>query len=454
MKADPRLVYLVPRPLLNQPPLHQQPELQPVQQPLQLQQVQQPLQLQPVQLQQLQLQQVQQQPVLVQAEEVPQLSDFCDFLVPEDVKRSLTVFGIPLHWTAEDLRELFVPFGRPLQYRLDLDQTRGVHKGRGFVQLESAAAAEMALRSLDGFQVDSNHCLRVFFKVFKRNGLPSPYCFRPRTGEKLIPENNLFVFHVPPAWNKAKFESEFSRFGKVLSLYFPYDNSTSWAHKGYGFVCYKHHQDAARAIIAMDGREVEPGRRLKVEFKRQQRQHQNLMRDHPPFELEERSYALTGDTIDLPFVEDEFAAAAGSALMVNGGDVGTPFPYGGGQWDPYEDSDQWSTNSGELIAEEDRADSQSSPGAIETASLEKEEAVLFPFRLQVESLLSSPVIAPAAPAAALHALCDKPLIELGDLGLFPSLDAPQRNEFRRRNSRRFTRLSQRDRKKSFASLHL
>lgn len=50
----------------------------------------------------------------------------------------------------------------------------------------------------------------------------------------IIPENNLFVFHIPPDWNETEFRDHFSPFGPIRCLSFPKDRSTPWGHRGYG----------------------------------------------------------------------------------------------------------------------------------------------------------------------------------------------------------------------------
>lgn len=84
----------------------------------------------------------------------------------------------------------------------------------------------------------------------------------------IIPGNNLFVFHIPPDWKEADFREQFSKFGPVRCLNFPKDSVTPWGHRGYGFICYETREAACRAIEEMDGKEIELGRRLKVEFKK------------------------------------------------------------------------------------------------------------------------------------------------------------------------------------------
>lgn len=89
-----------------------------------------------------------------------------------------------------------------------------------------------------------------------------------QSNRSILAENNLFVFHIPPGWKEAEFEKVFSQFGPIRCLRFPKDDTTPWGHRGYGFICYHFHEHACLAIQKMHGKQVEVGRRLKVEFKK------------------------------------------------------------------------------------------------------------------------------------------------------------------------------------------
>lgn len=101
------------------------------------------------------------------------------------------------------------------------------------------------------------------------NNIPSQSVSPKQHKREIISKNNVFVFHVPPFMNKKDLRALFQQYGAVRSLHFPKDAPTRWGHRGFAFVCYENHLDALRAIFDLNGREIEVGRRLKVEFKRQ-----------------------------------------------------------------------------------------------------------------------------------------------------------------------------------------
>ena len=76
---------------------------------------------------------------------------------------------------------------------------------------------------------------------------------------------NLFIYHVPPAWEDNDIKLCFAPFGNVISATVMKDRATG-ASKGFGFVSYDNPMSANTAVAAMNGMQVD-GKRLKVELK-------------------------------------------------------------------------------------------------------------------------------------------------------------------------------------------
>lgn len=73
----------------------------------------------------------------------------------------------------------------------------------------------------------------------------------------------LFVKNIEPSINEAQLEYLFVQFGEVVETKIIYDRIT-WESRGFGFVEMKNKNDAMKAIINLDGKEVK-GKPLKVE---------------------------------------------------------------------------------------------------------------------------------------------------------------------------------------------
>jgi len=71
----------------------------------------------------------------------------------------------------------------------------------------------------------------------------------------------LFVGHLPLDMDLDEFRSEFSRFGKIVDLNLPMDQSTSQP-RGYGFVQYEQRSQADKALRQMHNAEIREKRLL------------------------------------------------------------------------------------------------------------------------------------------------------------------------------------------------
>jgi RNA recognition motif-containing protein len=75
----------------------------------------------------------------------------------------------------------------------------------------------------------------------------------------------LFVFHLPEDWNDTVLQTEFSRYGTIVSASVMYDKQTKES-RGFGFVTYATEDESEEAIRHMHGAQVGQ-KRLKVEYK-------------------------------------------------------------------------------------------------------------------------------------------------------------------------------------------
>lgn len=71
--------------------------------------------------------------------------------------RKLYVGSLPYSWTAEQLEELFTPFGRVTSAAIVSDQATRKSKGFGFIELESEEAAKKAMAELNGREIEGRN---------------------------------------------------------------------------------------------------------------------------------------------------------------------------------------------------------------------------------------------------------------------------------------------------------
>ncbi|KAL8513480.1 hypothetical protein ACS0TY_012809 [Phlomoides rotata] len=67
---------------------------------------------------------------------------------------NLFIFHILQEYGDEDLAKLFEPFGKILSAKVFVDKATGISKCFGFVSYDSAAAAQEAIKRMNGFQLD------------------------------------------------------------------------------------------------------------------------------------------------------------------------------------------------------------------------------------------------------------------------------------------------------------
>jgi RNA recognition motif-containing protein len=160
------------------------------------------------------------------------------------------------------------------------DPTTGRSRGFGFVEMESAEAAQAAISSLNGSLVDGQ-ALSV------KEAKPARDMMQPRGGgERPLPVSTntdrpsssgkawgvrLFVGNLPYTARAAELEKLFAEAGKVVSVSLVTDRATGQS-KGFAFIDMGSKEEATAAISRFDGREA-LGRILKVNEARPPERH-------------------------------------------------------------------------------------------------------------------------------------------------------------------------------------
>ena len=88
----------------------------------------------------------------------------------------LYVGNLPYSATEDELRQLFSRAGTVVSVDLPIDRATGRPRGFGFVEMESSAGAQSAIRELDGYRLD-NRSIRV--EIPKEREARAPAFRRP-----------------------------------------------------------------------------------------------------------------------------------------------------------------------------------------------------------------------------------------------------------------------------------
>jgi polyadenylate-binding protein len=143
------------------------------------------------------------------------------------------------------LYDTFASFGPILSCKVSQDEN-GNSRGFGFVHYETQEAAEEAIKTVNGKLIAGKKVFVGFF-VGKKERIAM---------ENASPKwTNIFVKNIPKTIDDEKFNTLFSKYGKITSAVLMKEEDGS--SKGFGFINYENHEEAQAAIDDMNGKELE-----------------------------------------------------------------------------------------------------------------------------------------------------------------------------------------------------
>lgn len=139
------------------------------------------------------------------------------------------------------LFDIFSVFGNILSCKVATDEN-GVSKGYGYIHYETAEAANESIAKLNGQLLEDQE---MYVGHFLRR--------QDRAGQTQW--TNLYVKQFPESWSDDKFNAVFSEFGEVSSAKVARDETGK--SKSFGFVDFKNHESAAKALNDLNGKTME-----------------------------------------------------------------------------------------------------------------------------------------------------------------------------------------------------
>lgn len=192
------------------------------------------------------------------------------------------VGSLPASFSAQDLEQLFMPYGPVVETFILSDGATGLSKGSGFVKMRSKQDANAAISALNKSTVVDSKPLEVRLAVsrlqrqrkFLSTTRPHVTTKSPPVVAGLAPAGsrsgppgcNVFVFHIPPEWTELHLRQYFTNYGFLISATVIKDKETHMS-RGFGFVSFDNPYSAQSAVLHMNGFMV-GGKRLKVQLKR------------------------------------------------------------------------------------------------------------------------------------------------------------------------------------------
>ncbi|GAA5867798.1 hypothetical protein JCM8547_005241 [Rhodosporidiobolus lusitaniae] len=138
------------------------------------------------------------------------------------------------------LHDTFAAFGNILSCKVAVDQ-QGNSLGYGFVHYDTAEAARAAIEGVNGMLLNDK-VVFVGIHIPKRER-------QAKIDEIRAHYTNLYIKNLPLEVDEAEFRGIFEPFGKVTSAVITTDSEGK--SKGFGFVNYENHEDAAKAVEAL-----------------------------------------------------------------------------------------------------------------------------------------------------------------------------------------------------------
>jgi polyadenylate-binding protein len=161
---------------------------------------------------------------------------------------NIFIKNLDKHIDTKAIYDTFSMFGNILSCKVACD-LEGNSKGYGFIHFETEDAANKAIDKVNGMLLDGK-------KVFVGKFIPRNQREK-QIGDASSRFTNVYVKNFGDALDSDKMMEVFSAFGEVVSAKVMEDDSGK--PKGFGFVAFKDHESAAKAVDEMNEKEV-PGK--------------------------------------------------------------------------------------------------------------------------------------------------------------------------------------------------
>lgn len=149
------------------------------------------------------------------------------------------------------LYDTFSTFGNILSCKVVCDEHGS--RGFGFVHFETHEAAQNAISTMNGMLLNDRKVFVGHFKSRREREV--------ELGARAMEFTNIYVKNLHVDVDEQRLQDLFSQFGKMLSVKVMRDDSGH--SRGFGFVNFEKHEEAQKAVVNMNGREVS-GRLLYV----------------------------------------------------------------------------------------------------------------------------------------------------------------------------------------------
>ncbi|XP_030593757.1 putative RNA-binding protein 19 [Archocentrus centrarchus] len=179
---------------------------------------------------------------------------------------TLFIKNLNFSTTEEKLQETFSKCGKVKSCTISKKKDKKgklLSMGYGFVQYQTAEAAQKALRQLQHCKVD-DHQLEL--KISEKATRTADVSRKKKQAEKKQTGSKILVRNVPFQATVREIRELFCTFGELKTVRLPKKAAGSGSHRGFGFVDFLTKQDAKKAFAALCHSTHLYGRRLVLEW--------------------------------------------------------------------------------------------------------------------------------------------------------------------------------------------
>lgn len=178
----------------------------------------------------------------------------------------------------KDLHDTFSTFGNILSCKIATDDF-GNSKGYGFVHFETPAAAESAIKNVNGMLLNDR-------KVYV--GIHVPRQDRQSKADELKANyTNVYVKNIDTSVTDKEFEDLFAQYGTITSASLSKDAEGN--SRGFGFVDFENHEAAVAAVEALDGTDFKEKKLYVGRAQKKYEREEELKKQHEALRIEKSS---------------------------------------------------------------------------------------------------------------------------------------------------------------------
>lgn len=189
------------------------------------------------------------------------------------------------------LYDTFSAFGNILSCKVATDES-GSSKGYGFVHYETQEAATMAVTRVNGMLLNGKKVFVGFFVSRKERS----------SEEGGAAFTNVFTKNMPVDWDDEQLKDWFAAAGTIKSAIVMKD--ATGKSKGFAFVNYETHEEAAKAIEELNGKEIN-GKAVFVGVAQKKRDRERELRERFEALKVERASKFTGVNLYVKNLDDQ-----------------------------------------------------------------------------------------------------------------------------------------------------